>query len=72
MPDRIVHGVVPHGGEIVRYDRRGKWYLEVGDYRIGIEFSEAVRLALLPGATVHPGLPGGRRFDAALRRKGSS
>jgi hypothetical protein len=69
--DRTVHAVTAGGGEIVRYDRAGKWYHEhAGDprERRAVTFAEAVRIATLPDSTVRRGLPGGARFDKATSR----
>lgn len=65
-----VHAVLDGGAHIVRYDRSGKWYLERGGVisRRRLSLSEAVALALEPGATVHLGCAGGRSFDAAVRK----
>ena len=68
MADRTVHATTAAGGEIVRYDRSGKWYYEHSGRRVHIELAEAVTWALQTGATVRLGLPGGVRFDAAVRR----
>lgn len=70
MNDRRVHAVLANGGEVVRYDRAGAWYLENGaGQHSRITLAGAVSLASGPGATVHLGLPGGGRFDAAVRRE---
>lgn len=74
--DRTVHGRAPRGfgpaNEIVRYDKAGKWYLEWDDGdRIRLRFEDAVGMASHPNGTAHLGLPGGRHFDAAVRRKKS-
>ena len=68
MADRTVHATFPSGDEIVRYDRAGKWYRESEGRRWAVSLKEAVRLALLPGVTIHLGRPGGARFDAAVSR----
>lgn len=68
LGDRQVHGVSANGGEIVRYDRAGKWYLENGRGRHRITLAGAVSLATDPGADARLGLPGGTSFDAGVRR----
>lgn len=71
MSDRRVHGRTADGGEIVRYDRAGKWYIEYESRslrpcrRVGV--LEAARLASEVGASAVRGISGGTRFDAALR-----
>lgn len=74
--NRTVHGVADDGGEIVRYDRAGKWYVEYyggsetpDDLRVRhpLSLDAAVFLARLPGARVFFGRPGGSRFDARVR-----
>ena len=76
-PDRTVHAVRAGGCEIVRYCRAGKWALEwpvgrsVGMQRISL--TRAVDEALMAEhedrGRVFLGLPGGRAFDAAFRRR---
>lgn len=72
--DRTVHcTIVPVGGgriEIVRYDRAGKWFYESGDVRKPLVLSEAVKYASDKREAViwHEGVPGGKLFDAAVRR----
>lgn len=67
--DRYVHATLADGREVVRYDVSGKWYLERRDgCRDHIKLAEAVSYALEAGATVRLELPGGGRFDAAVRR----
>lgn len=68
MNDRIVHGYTADGGEVVRYDRAGKWYIEYSGSRRHVGVREAAREA--DRATL--GLFGGGRFDAlveALRQR---
>lgn len=70
MNDRRVHAVLEDGTEIVRYDRAGKWFTENGARgKRHIHISMAAWLACEPGATIHYGLAGGKRFDAAVRRR---
>lgn len=72
LPDRRVHATTSTGGEIVRYDRAGKWYHEhTGDprKRQRVSLVEAVRIASLPGSTPELGIPGGQLFDAWIRRE---
>lgn len=67
--DRYVHATLADGREAVRYDVAGHWYLERPDgCRERISFLEAVEYALSKDAKVHLDLPGGGRFDAAIRR----
>ena len=55
------------GDEIVRYDKAGKWYLEMGRHgRIRLNVRKAAELAA-EGEWI-PGLPGGRRFDLEVKR----
>jgi hypothetical protein len=69
MGDRRLHGRVGHG-EIVRYDRAGKWYVEwPGSTRYHVTLAEAVDLATGFKGAAYLGIPGGGRFDAAVRRK---
>ena len=69
--DRMVHASRPDA-DLVRYDRAGKWFVEYDDgKREPIPFKFAVEWAVaLQGrvGTVHYGLPGGSRFDSAVRR----
>jgi len=70
--DRTVHATLPSGDLIVRRDRSGKWYRESEGHRYPLaSLAEAVRLASAPGSVPHLGLPGGKLFDAAVRRVGS-
>ena len=75
--DRHVHARC-RGVEVVRYDRSGKWYVEIAaDFgrrglpaerkHVGIE--EAVETARSFGAagTIHLGLPGGGSFDRKIQ-----
>lgn len=66
--DRTVHAIVP-GGEIVRYDRAGKWYLEFTDGRARkpLSLRAAAELAGAHDAQALLGRPGGLRFDAKVR-----
>jgi hypothetical protein len=70
--DRRVHGHTDDGGEIVRYDRAGKWYVEYPRARMipcrRTTLGEAAFLATRDGADAIRGLPGGRAFDAACQR----
>lgn len=61
--DRTVHA--SNGArEIVRYDRAGKWYVELkGLPRIPVTLAQAAKEARSYGWVHHPGLPGGARFD---------
>lgn len=74
MPDRRVHVSAP-GIEIVRYDKAGKWYVEIAaDYgrhgllaeRKQVKIREAAlhaRGLIARGATHNAGIPGGQAFD---------
>lgn len=70
--DRTVHAGLPGGGEIARYDRAGKYYLEwppaTGRKRRLLSLKEAVELAEShvdePGGFVALGRYGGQSFDA--------
>lgn len=72
--DRTVHcTIVPVGGgriEYVRYDRGGRWFREDGGKRTRIRLAEAVNAAAQdrPAVVWHEGRPGGRAFDAKVRR----
>jgi len=73
VSDRTVHAECA-GFEVVRYDRRGQWYVEshspdrqpehVG---VGTAAHRALAAETL-GGTIHLGLPGGRVFDMRVRR----
>lgn len=69
--DRRIHAVLPDGVLLVRYDRSGKWYLEPPTgRRRALTLPQAVDAAR--GAdVVHLDVPGGRQFDAMLRRAGA-
>lgn len=69
LGDRRVHARMPNGVEVVRYDRAGKWYEESEGQRKHIGINQAVDDALLPGAYVFLGVPGGQTFDAKVRRR---
>lgn len=67
--DRTVHIELPDGREVVRYDRAGKWYIEGPNItRLQLDLFHAAAQAIRPGARVFTGRPGGRAFDAAVRR----
>lgn len=65
-PDRIVHGLYD-GGEIVRYDRAGKWYLE-GPLKRRLHLVVAEAAALAASGTWYSDRSGGQAFDAKVRR----
>ena len=71
---RTVHcTIVPVGGgriEYVRYDRAGKWYREDGAKRTRVTLADVVKAAAQdrPAVIWHEGRPGGRAFDAQVRR----
>lgn len=68
--DRQVHARGISGLEVVRYDRAGKWFLELpGDSRKHVGVRDAARWAWRMRATggeVFVGLPGGGAFDRLL------
>jgi hypothetical protein len=65
-PDRTVHGLYD-GGEIVRYNRAGKWYLEGPlKRRMPLLVKDAAQLAA--SGTWYLGRSGGQAFDAKVRR----
>jgi hypothetical protein len=71
--DRTVHASSPSEGgtiEIVRYDRQGRWYQEVGARRERIpNVHEAAQRAIdleEAGGTIHTGRSGGQHFDAKV------
>lgn len=67
--DRIVHGWTADGGEIARYDRAGKWYIEYPSNtdrkRRQVTLDEAAKAAI--AGKVVLGRYGGTRFDALVR-----
>lgn len=73
MANRTVHAEHPAGEEIVRYDRAGKWYIELVEpspdapWRRQVSVWDAVQRArelTKDGfGTIHIGLPGGGMFD---------
>jgi hypothetical protein len=71
MSDRTVHARLSDGREVVRYDRAGKWWVEiVGGPRRSITVGEAIDLACVPGETqVFLGRAGGGSFDAAVEKR---
>ena len=77
--DRTIHAADARGGiEVVRYDRAGKWFIEIkeGYGRPGLpaervpctvkEAAEATRSILARGGSVFLGRHGGRSFDRLL------
>lgn len=71
MTDRTVHAS-GEAGEIVRYERAGKWYFELPDDlndpepRTLLTCAQAAEWALVlwyAGGDIHLDLPGGRAFD---------
>ena len=70
MDDRRVHASSDRGVEVVRYERAGKWYLEMpGVPRRRIKLDEAVQQATLPWVTWREGVPGGSTFDARVKKR---
>ncbi len=69
LNDRRIHGLSQSGGEIVRYERAGKWYCEYRDSRIAITVEDAALFACAEGATAYLGVAGGRRFDSLVREE---
>jgi hypothetical protein len=70
VDDRTVHAENRTGLQIVRYDRTGKWYQELGSMpRIQLTVDEAAKAACNVGMVWHEGLPGGRMFDNRVRRR---
>ena len=80
MDDRRVHASYDNGGiEIVRYDRSGKWYVELAENfgrpglpreRFHVGINEAARRAIdleQRGGVIHTGIPGGKAFDRLVR-----
>jgi hypothetical protein len=67
--DRRIHGVSQTGGEIVRYERAGKWYVEYPEgNRLPCTVEDAALFATADRATFRLGVAGGQRFDALVRR----
>lgn len=71
--DRTVHAAYPDW-EVVRYDRAGKWFLEPTRPMIScrrVTLNAAARAALegvADGGVIYFGKPGGRMFDAKVRK----
>lgn len=68
--DRTVHAKT-EDGEIVRYDRAGKWYIEWDNgERTQITVKEAANWVVIVAddATINFGLPGGSAFDRHVMR----
>lgn len=75
--DRRVHASHPEGEEVVRYNRAGKWYIELvapsphAPMRQQVPIAEAVaraRVLAAEGGEVHLGLSGGGMFDHLYER----
>ena len=74
MDDRRVHAEAP-GVQVVRYDRRGHWYVEFAEnygrpglraerFRVDIRSAVAEARSLEKrGGRIHLGIPGGGAFD---------
>jgi hypothetical protein len=76
MADRTVHAS-SESGELVRYERAGKWYMELPDDlndpepRILCNLADAVAVAIAmwyEGGDIFLDQPGGKRFDAKIRK----
>jgi len=68
--DRTVHATTIEGGEVVRYDKAGKWYLEYPSAhtpRHALTLEAAVFYATRRGSEIFE-MPGGQSFRAAVRR----
>jgi hypothetical protein len=69
--DRTVHAKLPMGGEVVRYERAGKWFIEwpaqhmILARHVGVD--EAARTAVGREGFVHFDRPGGRVFERKVR-----
>jgi hypothetical protein len=79
MSDRRVHASHIEGEEIVRYDRQGKWYIEIvppsphAPWRRQVPISTAAARAKeleKMGGTIHFGVQGGNNFDRKVRANG--
>lgn len=68
MSDRQIHATLRDGREVVRYDRAGKWFVEGQHGRRAVSVLEAAQTAIQYAGEIHYGLPGGSRFDSAVRR----
>jgi hypothetical protein len=68
MSDRTVHARLFGGGEIVRYDRAGRWFWEYSNKRDQVSIDEAVELLKSP-LEWFPNRPGGTVFDRKVRAK---
>jgi len=71
MSDRRVHARTRGGWEVVRYDKAGKWYLELfptAKVRNRLSLREAAEYAVNSDAEIFFGLPGGGQFDVTVRR----
>jgi hypothetical protein len=56
--------------EVVRYDRVGKWYMEVEGLRQSVRIHQAARRAVEledQGGEIFLGVPGGSRFDQLVQ-----
>lgn len=80
MSDRTVHATSGDNprGELVRYDRAGKWYIEWPGRslmpRQRVTITQAVETAKhwwVNGGSPHFDRPGGGRFDQLMRQGGS-
>ena len=78
---RTVHARHDCGEEVVRYNRAGKWFIELvppapsAPLRKRVGIGEAVcraRELLEQGGEVFFGRPGGQSFDARFKRAGGS
>lgn len=74
---RTVHASHPAGEEIVRYNRAGKWYIELvspsvdAPKRKQVTIAQAARRAEVlaeQGGEIHLRRPGGTSFDRLVRK----
>jgi hypothetical protein len=75
--DRRVHASHPEGEEVVRYNRAGKWYIELvppsrqAPLRKQVKIAEAVKRAVElveEGGTKYLNQPGGEMFDHLFQK----
>lgn len=69
--DRMVHATRVGVGELVRYNRAGKWYWEpFGCKRTALSLTDAVEKALwcAEAGQIHLRQPGGTLFDSRVKQ----